>query len=134
MKKQRTPKSTRKPPETLAERGAIDDWINRVMPDLHPLVKRIDELIRRAVPELQYAIKWGKVYYGVPERGWIIELVAYDVSVNIVFLAGAEFPGSQPPLGTGERSRYIKLRTLEEVNQPQVFTWIQQAGETRGWM
>jgi hypothetical protein len=61
----------------------------------------------------QYAVKWKKAYYGLPELGWIIEMVAYDVSVNIVFFGGAELDPA-PPLGTTERTRYVKLNTLEE--------------------
>jgi hypothetical protein len=69
------------------------------MPDLHPIVKRLDELIRETIPGLQYAVKWKRAYYGLPELGWIIEMVAYDVSVNVVFFGGAEFD-PPPPLGT----------------------------------
>ncbi|HEY7874301.1 MAG TPA: DUF1801 domain-containing protein, partial [Actinomycetota bacterium] len=101
------------------------------MPDLHPIVKQLDELICTTVPDLQYAVKWKKAYYGLPELGWIIEMVAYDVSVNIVFLGGAEFD-SPPPLGEG-RSRYVKLKTLEEAQGPEVREWIQQAGRVPGW-
>jgi hypothetical protein len=71
------------------------------MPDLHPIGKRLDELIRETIPGLQYAVKWKKAYYGLPELGWIIEMVAYDVSVNVVFFGGAEFD-PPPPLGTTE--------------------------------
>jgi hypothetical protein len=40
----------------------IEEWIRRVMPDLQPIVKRLDELVRETVPGLHYAIKWGKAY------------------------------------------------------------------------
>lgn len=106
--------------------------MKHVMPDLQPLVTCLDELICSNIPGLQYAIKWGKVYYGLPESGWIIKLVAYDVSVNVVFLSGAEF-NSPPPLGDGDQSRYIKLKTLDEVNRPDIQKWIQQAGRISGW-
>jgi hypothetical protein len=33
--------------------------------------------------------------------------------VNVVFLGGADFD-DPPPLGTSDRSRYIKVKTLEE--------------------
>ena len=85
MAKLRKPNAVRKPPVPSDSHADIEDWIRRVMPDLQPLVKRLDELICVTVPELQYAIKWGKAYYGLPELGWIIEMVAYDVSVNVVF-------------------------------------------------
>ena len=60
------------------------------MPDLHPIIKRLDELVCETIPGLQYAVKWKRAYYGLPRLGWIIEMVAYDVSVNIVFFGGAE--------------------------------------------
>ena len=110
----------------------IDDWIRRVMPDLHPIVKRLDELIRTAIPGLQYAVKWRKAYYGLPELGWIIEMVAYDVSVNVVFLGGAEFD-PPPPLGTTGQTRYVKVRTLEEASEPKMHEWIEQAARMPGW-
>jgi hypothetical protein len=102
------------------------------MPDLHPVVQRLDELIRETLPGLQYAVKWKKAYYGLPEHGWVIELVAYDVSVNLVFFGGAEFDPT-PPLGTTGRTRYVKLRSLEELNQPALYKWIEQAGRVPGW-
>jgi hypothetical protein len=103
------------------------------MPDLHPIVKRLDELIRETLPGLQYAVKWKKAYYGLPDHGWIVEMVAYDVSVNVVFFGGAEFD-PPPPLGANTgRDRYVKLRTLEEAQQAEMRTWIEQAGSTPGW-
>jgi hypothetical protein len=89
--------------------GDIEDWIRRVMPELHPIVKRLDELICETIPGVQYAVKWKKAYYGLPELGWIMEMVAYDVSVNVVFFGGAEF-NPPPPLGTTERTRFVKVK------------------------
>ena len=60
------------------------------MPDLQPIVKGVDELIHEMILGLQYAIKWKKAYYGLPDLGWIVEMVAYDVSVNVVFFGGAD--------------------------------------------
>jgi len=102
------------------------------MPDLNPIVKRLDEMIRNTIPGLEYTVKWKKAYYGLPDRGWIIEMVAYDVSVNMVFLGGADFD-APPPLGEGDRSRYIKVKSLEEAERPEMKMWITQAGKVPGW-
>lgn len=131
-KKQIKGHSARKPPEPLESREPIDDWMRRVMPDLQPIVTRLDELITEAIPNLQYAVKWRKAYYGVPDQGWIIELVAYDVSVNVVFLGGAELD-PPPPDGDTGRARYIKVKTVEEVEAPEVRRWIEQAASVEGW-
>ena len=130
--KPRSSSTTRKPPMPSESHAEIEDWIRRVMPDLHPIVKRLDEVICETISGLQYAIKWKKAYYGLPELGWIIEMVAYDVSVNVVFFGGAEFD-RPPPLGTTERTRYVKLTTLEEAHGPDMHKWIEQAGSVPGW-
>ena len=102
------------------------------MPDLQPIVHRLDELIRETIPGLEYAIKWKQAYYGLPNLGWIIEVVAYDVSVNVVFLGGADFE-SPPPLGDNDNSRYIKVTTLEEAQRQEMREWIEQSGHVPGW-
>lgn len=122
--------SSRKPPEGSDSHAEIEDWMRRVMPDLQPLVKRLDAMIRDAIPGLQYAIKWKKAYYGLPTQGWLIELVAYDISVNVVFFGGAQFD-EPPPLGEG--SRYVKVKSLEEVETPEMKRWIEQAARHPGW-
>lgn len=132
MAKQRKPSTARKAPEPSDSHDEIESWAARVMPDLNPIVTHLDELIRRTIPGLQYAIKWKKAYYGLPELGWIIEMVAYDVSVNVVFFGGADFD-PPPPLGTTDRSRYVKLTTLEEAQAPDLQGWIEQAGRVPGW-
>jgi len=132
MAKSRKPSTTRKPPEPSDSHAEIEDWIRSVMPDLHPIVQQLDELIRETIPGLQYAIKWKKAYYGLPELGWIIEMVAYDVSVNVVFFGGAEFD-SPPPFGDTDRSRYVKVRTPEDVQRREMHEWVEQAGRVPGW-
>ena len=124
--------SARKPPAPTDSHAEIEDWIRRVMPDLNPIVASLDETIRRTHPDLQYAFKWKKAYYGLPKLGWIIELVAYDVSVNVVFHGGADFE-SPPPLGVSGRSRYVNVRTLEDAQRPDMLRWIEQAGRVPGW-
>lgn len=132
MAKQLQPNATRKPPTPSEGHSEVEDWIRRVMPDLHPIVKGLDELIRDTIPGLQSAVKWKKAYYGLPQLGWIIEMVAYDVSVNVVFFGGAEFD-SPPPLGTTGRTRYIKVKTLEEALNADMHRWIEQAARVPGW-
>lgn len=123
--------SSRKPPEP-GSHAEIKAWSKRVMPDLAGIVKWLDETITDAIPDVQHALKWRKAYYGSQELGWAVELVAYDVSVNVVFLGGADFD-EPPPLGETGRSRYVKLKTLEEAKAPEVRQWIQEAARTTGW-
>ena len=130
--KPREPNTTRKPPVPSESHGEIEDWLRHVMPDLHATVKQLDELICETISGLQYAVKWKRAYYGLPELGWVIEMVAYDVSVNVVFFGGAEFD-PPPPLGTTERTRYVKLTNLGDAQGPEIHNWIEQAARVPGW-
>jgi len=132
MPKQIKGNARRKPPEPSPSHSDIDEWLRRQMPHLQPIVQALDESIRATIPHLQYALKWKRPYYGLRELGWIIELAAHDVSVNVVFLGGADFD-SPPPLGTTDRTRYIKVTTLEETQRPELQKWIDEASRTPGW-
>lgn len=132
MGMQRKPSSSRKPPDPSESHAEIDDWMRRVMPDLAPIVERLDASFRETIPDLRYAIKWKKAYYGLPDLGWVIEMVAYDVSVNVVFFGGADFD-PPPPLGDTDRSRYVKIKSLEEATAPDMRSWIEQAASVPGW-
>ena len=132
MAMKRRASSTRKPPEPSESHAEIDDWMRRVMPDLNPIVTRLDELIRETHSDLQFAVKWKKAYYGLPDVGWMMEMVAYDVSVNVVFFGGADFD-PPPSLGDADRSRYIKVKSRDEVEQLELKSWIEQAGRVPGW-
>lgn len=122
--------TSRKPPEPSDSHAAIQGWMKQAMPGVQPMLEHVDKQIRDAIPGLHYAVKWQKAYYGTPELGWVIELAAYHVSINIVFFAGAKF---DPPPPLGEGSRYVKLRTLDEAKAAQVRAWIEQAGQWPGW-
>jgi hypothetical protein len=125
--------TTRQPPVPSESHAEVEEWMRRrVMPDLQPIVQALDASIRDANPGLRYAIKWKRAYYGLPELGWIIEVVPYDVSVNVVFLGGADFD-DPPPLGTTDRSRYIKVKTREEALGPEMRRWVEQAQRALGW-
>ena len=124
--------ASRKAPEPAANRSDIDDWFRHQMPHLQPIVQTLDKSIRATIPGLHYAVKWKRPYYGLPELGWIIELAAYDVSVNVAFLGGADFD-APPPLETTDRTRYIKVTTLEEAQRPELKKWIKEASRTPGW-
>lgn len=124
--------SGRRPPEPSGEHSGIDEWFGALMPHLQPIVRRVDEVIRAVVPDLHYAVKWKRAFYGLPEVGWIIELAPYDVSVNIVFLGGADFD-RPPPLGTTGRARYVKVTSLQDLRRPELQGWIRKSSRTPGW-
>jgi len=122
----------RKPPPPSANHDGIEAWIHLQMPALQPILELLDTSIRSTVPGLHYAVHRKRPYYGLPELGWIIEVAAYDVSVNVVFLGGADFE-VPPPLGTTDRTRYVKIASLSDARRPELNGWITAASRTPGW-
>ena len=122
----------RTPPEPSTNHAGIEEWIPRQVPFLQPILEELDKSIRATIPGLHYAVKWKRPYYGLPELGWIIELAAYDVSVNVVFLGGADFD-DPPSLGTVDRTRYVKVTSLEDARRPELQQWIEEASRRPGW-
>ena len=99
------------------------------MPDLQPLLGHLDGQIRKTLRGPRHLLKWKKAYDGLPGR-LDLELLACDVSVNLVLFAGAQF---DPPPPLGEGSRHVQIRTLEEARAPDAVRWIKQAGQRPGW-
>jgi hypothetical protein len=124
--------SSRKPPEPSEDHSLIQAWMGGVMPNVGPMVRFLDTVITGALEDPRFAVKWSKAHYGTPESGWVLELVAYQVSVNIVFFGGVDLD-PVPPLGDSGRSRYIKLRSMEEAQDPQIAEWVGQATRFPGW-
>ena len=120
------------PPVPGADHAVVEGAFGRLMPQIQPLVRRLDEVVRATIPGLQYAVKWQRPFYGLPELGWIIEIAGYHVSANVVFFGGADFT-CPPPLGSADRTRYVKLTTLEEVEGPELRAWLEEASRTPGW-
>jgi hypothetical protein len=120
------------PPELSADHSAIDASIPHLMPYVQPIVRRVDELVCATIPGLQYAVKRGRPTYGLPKLGCIIEIAPYSKSVNVVFYGGADFD-PRPPLGTTDRTRYVKLTSLDEVESAELRNWVVQAGRVPGW-
>jgi hypothetical protein len=121
----------RRPPEPSAGHSDIDEWFATVMPTMQPVVRALDETIRDEAPGLQYAVKYRRAFYGRPDLGWVIELAPYFVSVNVLFLGGAQFQ-APPELGSGS-TRYVKVTSPEEVDRPELRAWIREAARTPGW-
>lgn len=123
----------REPPTLSPDHDGIEAWITQLMPRVQPLAAALDEVICRILPNATYAVKRMRAHYGLPTLGCVIELAAYHVSVNVVFYGGADFD-PPPPLGVTDRTRYVKLYSLDEIGRPDLSDWIRQAGLIDGWI
>jgi hypothetical protein len=112
--------------------AAIEVWLGRVKPELQPLVRHIDNLIMRAMPDAVCAVKWGVPFYGLSGRGWIAAINSFKAHVKLLFFSGGKL---NPALPAGKGNNAIDFRSDDELrlNEKQVKSWLQQAKKITGW-
>jgi hypothetical protein len=94
------------------------------------IAERIDALAARTLPGLRRAVKWGMAYYGV-DGGWCFASGAFVGHVKLMFIRGTELEPQPPvtPIGMGKNTRGVELATVDELDETQVASWMQQAAE-----
>ena len=92
------------------------------------IAERIDALAAQTLPGLRRAVKWGMAYYGV-EGGWCFASGAFVGHVKLMFIRGTEIEPEPPvtPVGMGKQTRGVELASLDDLDERQVSSWMQQA-------
>jgi hypothetical protein len=94
------------------------------------IAERIDALAARTLPGLRRAVKWGMAYYGV-DSGWCFTSGAFVGHLKLMFIRGTDLEPQPPvtPIGMGKNTRGVDLATVDELDETQVASWMQQAAE-----
>ena len=89
---------------------------------------RIDALAASTVPGLRRAVKWGMAYYGV-DGGWCFTSGAFVGHVKVMFIRGTDLQPEPPvkPIGMGKQTRGVEPATVDDLDEPQIASWMQQA-------
>jgi hypothetical protein len=92
------------------------------------IAERIDALAATTLPGLRRAVKWGMAYYGV-DGGWCFTSGAFVGHLKLMFIRGAELEPEPPvtPIGMGRQTRGVELASVDDLDERQIASWIQQA-------
>ena len=98
------------------------------------IAKRVDALAAETLPALQRSVKWGMAWYGVGD-GWCFSCGGFAGHVKLTFGRGTSLTPVPPvtPIGMGKASRGVDLESLEDLDERQVATWMQQAAAIPGF-
>lgn len=120
-------------------RPAVEAWLTHVKPDHQSIVRRIDALILKAIPDAVCAVKfrkpsnpWGVPFYGLAGTGWIVSVNSLKAQVRLIFFAGNALKPI-PPLAAPPKARAIDVSTGDELDERQIKAWLQQARKLPGW-
>ena len=95
------------------------------------VVRRLDALITRTIPDVKKAVKWNSPLYGVEDGTWFLSIHGYTNYVKVTFFRGA----SLRPLPSGASKmkdvRYLDIRE-GELDEAQFVKWVKQASRLPG--
>jgi hypothetical protein len=107
----------------------VDEFINaKVLPEFHPVVARIRELMKECAPDAKEIISYGIPAYKAKRILAVISPTKKDITLS--FSRGAEFEDKYDLLrGVGKVSKYVKMKAPTDMNEDALRYYIQQALE-----
>ena len=101
---------------------------------LRTIAERVDAIAAATLPNLQRSVKWGIAWYGVGD-GWCFSCGGFKGHVKLTFGRGTSLTPVPPatPVGMGKDSRGVELESLDDIDERQLRTWMQQAAALPGF-
>src|SRR5690242_16144568 len=98
------------------------------------IAERVDALAARTLPGLQRSVKWGIAWYGVGD-GWCFCCGGFAGHVKLTFGRGTALKPVPPaaPIGMGKDSRGVELKSVNDLDERQVASWMKQASAMPGF-
>ena len=98
------------------------------------IAERVDALAAETLPDLKRSVKWGIAWYGVGD-GWCFACGGFEGHVKVAFGRGTSLTPVPPatPIGMGKDTRAVELQTLDDLDEAQVVSWMQQATALPGF-
>jgi hypothetical protein len=105
----------------------VDEFVQtRVLPEFHPVVARLRELMKECAPNVTESISYGIPAYKGRKILAVISPTKKDITFS--FSRGGQFEDKYGLLrGVGKSSKHVKIKDLAGANQESLRYYIQQA-------
>lgn len=94
--------------------------------------RRLDQIIARAVPQAQKAVKWNSPLYGMEKDVWFLSFHCFNKYVKVAFFRGASLKPVPPGASKQKDVRYLDIHEGDEIDEAQVVRWVKQASKLPG--
>lgn len=94
--------------------------------------RRLDELIERAVPGVQKAVRWNSPFYGIEGDGWFLAFHCITRYVKVSFFRGTELRPLPPIASKQKHVRYVHVHEGDDIDAARLRDWICQAAALPG--
>jgi hypothetical protein len=99
----------------MAEK-TVDAYIASLEASQAEIVSSVREIVLKAAPQAEEAIKWAQPVYS--SNGPFAYIKAFKNSVNFGFWRGVDIPDPKGLLeGSGDKMRHVKLASLDDIDQ-----------------
>ena len=98
------------------------------------VVRRLDALIERTVPDVRKAVKWNSPFYGMEGQGWFLNFHGFTKYVKVAFFRGTSLHPVPPGVSKHKEVRYLDIRENDDLDEKLLASWIRQASELPGWV
>ena len=105
--------------------AAMPGWKRRVG-------KRLDALIKEAVPDVDQAVRWNQPFYGNEGDGWFAAFRCYTHYVQLQFFRGTSLDPEPPKASTHPEVRYLDIHEDDELDEELLRSWFEQAASLPG--
>jgi len=98
------------------------------------IAERVDALAAETLPGLQRSVKWGMAWYGVGD-GWCFACGGFEGHVKVAFGRGTSLTPVPPetPIGMGKDTRAVNIESVDDIDEPQLASWMTQAAAIPGF-
>ena len=112
----------------------VFEYIRSLPQPQRGIAERVDALAAQTLPALKRSIKWGMAWYGVGD-GWCFSCGGFAGHVKLTFGRGTSLEPVPrvTPIGMGKDSRGVDLESVDDLDERQVASWMQQATSLPGF-
>ena len=108
----------------------VQAWLETFPVEKKPTINNLRRLISSVAPEAHESIYHGALGYGPTDAGFdrILYITVFETHINLGFFYGGFLPDPERLLiGSGKRMRHIKIRSLQESENPALTSLLAQA-------
>ena len=112
----------------------VQAYIDAMPARKRAIVRWLDALIVRSVPDVRKAVKWNSPFYGIEGQGWFLGVHTLTHYVKIAFFHGTELQPMPPVASKVKGARYFHIREDDALDDAQMVMWVKQAAALPGWI
>jgi len=108
----------------MKQNPEVIEYIEQFPPELKPIIFRLREYIHEIVPDATEAVKWRSATFSYGSRP-VCYIAGLKNHVTLAFHNGLMLRDTDGLLsGTGKYLKFIRFRSMEEIDEEQVKIWI----------